>query len=701
MQIITSVQKSRKRKIRSIKSRIMIAITVVVLFVSVSQFVMSITKYTRSSKQLIFAQLKTSADNCASITNGVFSSYKPVMTVLSSQLADYNSYNEQELSAFLNNRLLPSLHSDENVLGVGLIITPEENFPDGYSYYLYKNNGAFVEDFSPNLSEDAGQDYYEEPLKTKKMTLSEPYLYEFSDGTSAPMVTISMPVIKDNNVLCVIIADISLTALKKTHVEVDSLPSLDVSIISSEGTYVYDSKDSKLELTPCDSGDSEAIKKLLSGGYYIDDKIVRSGGNYSGTAVCYSLIPINGVDKKWIVAVSVDSSDFTAITKGLQNVLFFSAIAALVLVLAAVYILMRRYLKPINDIVSAAEDISRGHIDINLAPKRNDEISLIMNAFNDTSHKLKEYISDIDEKLEELSNGNLTVEIEKDYIGDFSAIKQSLVNISSSLNTTIGDIHATSQQVSSEAEQMATVAQDISSGSTQQAVAVEQLARSIDIMASQIKKNTNDAVNASELSKQTAAEADSSTVKMSQMIEAMNNISKATAEISKINKVINDIAFQTNLLALNASVEAARAGDAGKGFAVVAGEVRNLAKNSADAAAEADRLIGISNSAVEGGNKIAVEAAESIGAIIGSIKDAAHLLESIAQASLEQERNIDQMSSSSEEISAVVAANMDAANDAAANSQQLSAQAAMLRDAVEHFTLRDTQSTKNYRISQK
>ena len=168
----------------------------------------------------------------------------------------------------------------------------------------------------------------------------------------------------------------------------------------------------------------------------------------------------------------------------------------------------------------------------------------------------------------------------------------------------------------------------------------------------------------------------------------MGDISSCSSEISKIMKIIEDIAFQTNILALNAAVEAARAGTAGKGFAVVADEVRNLANKSNEASENIAALIENSLHAIENGTQIADDTAQSLIQAVNDVNEMAGIIEQISETSSDQADSIAQLTVGIDQISNVVQTNSTTAEESAAASEELSSQSQLMKSLVGKFRLK-------------
>ena len=214
---------------------------------------------------------------------------------------------------------------------------------------------------------------------------------------------------------------------------------------------------------------------------------------------------------------------------------------------------------------------------------------------------------------------------------------------------------------------------------------MEEISASMGEMSSQTRQNAENAGQADNLSTEAKVAAERGSEQMSEMVRAMGEINAAGQNISKIIKVIDEIAFQTNLLALNAAVEAARAGQHGKGFAVVAEEVRNLAARSAKAAQETSELIEGSVEKTAKGTQVANRTAEVLDGIVGGITKASDLIKEISVASTEQTQGIAEVTGGLDQIDRVTQQNTAAAEESAAAAETLSSQAMQLQQMLSQF----------------
>ncbi|HEX3016382.1 MAG TPA: methyl-accepting chemotaxis protein [Caproicibacter sp.] len=343
--------------------------------------------------------------------------------------------------------------------------------------------------------------------------------------------------------------------------------------------------------------------------------------------------------------------------------------------------------KPINEMAIAARSLSEGNLDVNISYVSKDEIGSLANSLKTASSTLKQYVKDISYNLDLMAKGNMAGKITQDYRGDFAPIKISLLKISHDLSDTLSTINMSAEQVNSGAGQVSGGAQALAQGATEQASSIQELSASISEISESVGQNAKNVDVVSNYVKNAVSGVNKSNTKMQTMLSAMSKISNSSAEIKKIIKVIDDIAFQTNILALNAAVEAARAGEAGKGFAVVADEVRNLAGKSANAAKQTSLLIESSIGDVQQGSDIANETAVQLSEVASQVNLVGETIQKIDKASSDQARAITQITQGVDQVSAVVQTNSATAEQSAAASEELSAQADSLTKLTEKFEL--------------
>jgi methyl-accepting chemotaxis protein len=258
-------------------------------------------------------------------------------------------------------------------------------------------------------------------------------------------------------------------------------------------------------------------------------------------------------------------------------------------------------------------------------------------------------------------------------------------SINSSLRGMSRELGEGGQLVVEASSQMSASAQSMSQGAAEQAASLEETSASMEEIAAMTRTNAGNSQQAAALMAEAARVLDHSNKSLADMVGAMSSIKESSNRVSKIIKTIDEIAFQTNILALNAAVEAARAGEAGMGFAVVADEVRNLAQRSAQAARDTTSLIeGAIASSSEGSQRVA-QAAESFAAITDRVTEVKRLVDSVSVASGQQAHGIEQVLQGIRQMEKVTQTTAATAEESAAASEQLNAQAGMTMRLVERL----------------
>lgn len=433
---------------------------------------------------------------------------------------------------------------------------------------------------------------------------------------------------------------------------------------------------------------SEEIQSLA-----MDEK-----GTEAQNIMAESLTTFNNMSDAILELVNYDEQEGIKSNNEADNN-YMKAIILTIIIIAAIIIIVtlialmivHGITKPVMEIDEIAQKIADGNLEESITYESKDELGALAVNFNKTVNRLRDYINYIDEisqVIEQIAGGNLVFELKYDYFGEFAKVKQSLLNISDSLNETMKNINQNADQVSIGSEQLAESAQALAEGSTEQAGAVEELLATTNEVTEKVMANAKDAENAAIKTAEVASTTDQSKEQMKRMTVAMKNINDTSKQVVTIIQAIEEIASQTNLLSLNASIEAARAGEAGKGFAVVANEIGKLAEESSQAANNTKNLIQLSIDEIEKGNSIVDEIVVSLQEVVTGVDTVASLINKTKEASVYQADAVNQIQRGIEDISSVVQNNSATAEETSATSEELAAQAESLNQLVGKFSLR-------------
>ncbi len=435
-------------------------------------------------------------------------------------------------------------------------------------------------------------------------------------------------------------------------------------------------------LSTVKNGAYSALASLMEnqGNGYFSDKI-----NNEQLIVGYATMS-NG----WKIAIVPTSRELYSQLYSTIGTLLVSIAIILVITAIVSYFIGNKITKPIRELTDISRKLAEGDLSSVININSKDEVGQLAAAIQGLTQRLSKYIDYINEisySLDELGNGNLSLNLQYDYDGEFAKIKKSLLHTSDMFKDTIGKMIEISNLVSDSSIQVAGGSQLLAQGATEQASSIEELSATIQEISNNVNKNAENAKVAANHIQTLGTAADKSSNQMQSMIVAIEEINTKSSEISKIIKAIEDIAFQTNILALNAAVEAARAGAAGKGFAVVADEVRNLATKSSEAAKNTANLIEDTINAVKNGTSIANETNVVLKEVVSSVGKSVMLVNEISEASNQQADSLSQTLEALEQVNVVVQTNSATAEESSATSEELSGQADVLKNISSHFRI--------------
>lgn len=559
------------------------------------------------------------------------------------------------------------------------VLTEAAEIYELHTIALYDLQGRLIQgiDDAPENLED---NFFALLKETDNLTTSSSTIFNGKLG-----ITMGMPVKENQETVFYVVGVYKYDALNDVISSINLGKHGTAYMVNREGL-ITGHPDQSLVLTEStlaqlNDGNEESLSHVMSGKTGSEEYSI---GN-ENMLVAFS--PIRGT--QWFLVIQIPKSDYDHLINAAMMVAILSTLAVLIISILVVLRLSRSISRPVKSVTNRMVALSDGDLHTEVTPVNSrDELELMTQTLDATVESVNRYISDIQQVLTQIADGNLRVSAQVDYKGDFALIQTSLRTIIQSMNETIKGFRAAATRLAAMSEELNGQSGQLHQASLEQNQSTETLVHEVSLVKERLSSVTESSSQTRAKTEEIAQCIQEANSRMSSLTNAMDDISSNAQEITKIAKAIEDIAFQTNILAINASVEAARAGEAGKGFAVVANEVKQLAAKSAEAAQNATEMVTSTKVIIQTGVELTADTAGSFSAI-SSVSDQISAISDMLVTAVNSQRNaLSLMDERIEAISEIADRNLQNAGGMEQASGSLAKEAEKLQAQVEKFILK-------------
>ena len=549
-----------------------------------------------------------------------------------------------------------------------------------YTIALYDLDGQLVQGIS-DAPERLEGNFYALLQETDNLTTDSSTIFQKKLG-----ITMGMPVKENGETILYVVGVYKYDTINDVISNINIGKHSTAYMVNREGTVIAhpDQSIALAESTLIEqSGENQEVLSHVTTG---ETGAVEFPINKEQMLVAFS--PVRGT--QWSLVIQIPKADYNHFINAAMMVAILSTLVVMFISILLVLQLARSISRPVKNVTSRMVALSDGDLHTKVVPVRSkDELEVLTYTLADTVQTVNHYISDIQQVLTQVAGGNLNVEPQVEYKGDFTLIQASLYTIIQSMNKTLIGFHAAATRLAEMSEEMNGQSSQLHQASMEQNQSTEALVQEVSHVKERllhVTESSNQTHTKTEEITQCVQEAN---VCMTSLSGAMDDISVNAQEITKIAKSIEDIAFQTSILAINASVEAARAGSAGKGFAVVVDEVRQLATRSTKAAQKATQMVSSTRTIIQTGVELTAATAGSLEAISSVTDQINTISEQLVDAVQGQESALISMEERIEAISDIADRNLQNASGTKQSSELLAREAEALQSYVKKFNLKE------------